>query len=107
MLQGTALERNETIVVVMESSCGGNFSYEVQGKQAQFLGQGQLHDKKVNANFVTNSSSFMTFASLFDSHGMAPVDQDTFCSYRVTSYASQSFKGVVSLNRTKCLAFKF
>jgi hypothetical protein len=107
MLQGNSLERNETIVVVMESSCGGNFSYEVQGKQAQFLGQGQLYDKKVNANFVTNSSSFMTFASLFDSHGMAPVDQDTFCSYRITSYASQSFKGVVSLNRRKCLAFKF
>jgi hypothetical protein len=97
IFRGAFLERNESIIVVIESSCGGNFSYEIEGENAYYLGAGNMYDPKVNGKFVSNSSSYATFASLFDYHGMAPVNMDTFCSYRITSYASPAFKSYVSL----------
>jgi hypothetical protein len=93
---GTALDNNETIVVVIENSCGGVFSYKIEGENAYYLGLGKLYDPKVDGNSVSNSSSYATFASLFEYHGLAPVDMDTFCSYRITPYATSNFKGVVS-----------
>jgi hypothetical protein len=92
---GAALENNETIVVVIENSCGGVFSYEIAGENANFLGPGKLYDQKVDGNSESKPSSYATFASLFDYHGAAPVDMDTFCSYRITPYATSQFKAVV------------
>jgi hypothetical protein len=100
MLQGTTLDRNETMIVVIKSSCGGEFSYKVQGDRAYYYGQGQLQNVTVNGIFVSAPSSFDSFASLFDEHGVIPLDTNSSCSYRITVYASQAFKDVVCLDDT-------
>lgn len=102
VLQGATLDRNETLVVVVDSSCGGTFTYKVQGERAFYFGPGQLQNKTVNGKLVADPSSYEVFLSLFNDHGVVPIDAKSSCSYKITVYASQAFKDVVSLS-TLCL----
>jgi hypothetical protein len=102
MLQGATLDHNKTIIAVLQGSCGGNFSYTIQGMEARFLGQGALYNTKLNAKMDVESSSYASFAALFDNHGMAPLDSNVSCSYRISSYATQEFKDVV-----RCVGYGF
>ena len=95
MLNGATLDHNETMIVVMNSSCGGAFTYKVQGHRASYFGPGQLQNRSVNGILLSDSSSYDEFLSLFKDHGMTPMDSKSSCSYKISVYASQAFKDVV------------
>jgi hypothetical protein len=97
MLSGAVLDRKEPMIVVVESSCGGIFSYKVKGSRAYYYGPGELQNKTVNGQFTASPSSYDTFLLLFNEHGMTPMGTNSSCSYKISVYASQAFKDVVSL----------
>lgn len=95
-LQDAVEDYNETIIVVVQNSCGGNYTYQVNGVHAKYLGPGDHHDSTVG-DYVVSSSSYATFASLFDEHGEVQIDIQTACNYRITVYPSTTFQDNVSL----------
>ena len=98
ILQGATLDHNETMIVVVNSSCGGTFSYKVQGNRTIYYGPGQLQNTTVNGNLVSDPSSYDVFLSLFNDHGTKQMYTNSSCSYKISVYASQEFKDVVSLS---------
>lgn len=113
-------EYNEQIVVVVENSCGGTFSYEVEGPYSSFLGQGEYDASSLRKSFyfryITNSicfagdlhntkvtdygpyaynTSYNQFIALMDPFGEQPMNSTTGCSYRVIVYPSSAFKDMV------------
>jgi hypothetical protein len=54
-------EGAEGILAVLEDSCGDEFSYEIDGPDAHYLGEGDLHDRKYDDMFFI--SDFQPFPS--------------------------------------------
>ena len=106
ILQGAQLDHNETMLVVIDNSCGGTYTYQVQGDYASYYGPGSLQNKTVNGDKVSAPSSYDFFLSLFNDHGMIPMETNSSCSYKISVYASQEFKNVVSLSANALLPFQ-
>lgn len=92
VLSGSLSDFKEPLVVVLDNACGGNFSYNVTGMQATFMGPGDLHDTSIDGYTPTNSS-YMAFAALFRIRGSVELSPETACNYKITVYPTQAFKG--------------
>jgi hypothetical protein len=85
---------DEPVVVVLESSCGGFFSYEVQGETSNFLGKGDLHDVSIN-DYTAVSSTYEEYASILNEHIIKKSANETSCLFRMTTYPTSEFKDKV------------
>jgi len=89
LLHGVLEANVRDVVVVVENSCSGNFSFVVQGDKASFLGEGDLHDDDVDG-YESVSSTYQGFEDLFAEHRKYPA-QDP-CNYRVNLFATSNYK---------------
>jgi hypothetical protein len=85
---------DEPVVVVLESSCGGVFSYEVQGDVSNFLGEGDLHDVTIN-EYTAVSSTYEEYAFILNEHITNQAANETSCLFRMTTYPTAEFKDKV------------
>lgn len=91
VLAGAVKEIPQPLYAVIENSCGGNFTYVVEGVDASFVGQGNLVEK-TELSFTLVNTSYATFARLFDRHGDVPVDPDTACNYMLMVFPTPEFE---------------
>ena len=73
------------IIVVLHNSCGEDFTYRLDGQDATYLGEGDLHDTKYNHLEIT--SPFAPTVSVEDSS--TSLDK---CDYDLRIYPSPSFE---------------
>jgi hypothetical protein len=75
------------LVVVLENSCGGAFTYEINGPEASLMGFGDLHNPKFNDH--VRSTSYGDNHSLADGIGnLIEIDSEG-CRYYLHVYPSQ------------------
>ena len=80
------------IIVVVENMCEARkLSYQVQGENVVFVGEGDLHNEAVDG-YDKASSSVAHFESLFMEHSYMPEAETNFCGYQVSFFPSSSFK---------------
>ena len=82
--QDILTENVRGIVAVLENTCGQVFSYEINGRDASYLGQGDLHDPKYSN--MEESTGFGFFLSRDE-----PVEKP-HCAYNVRIYPSQQLE---------------
>jgi CHASE domain len=85
--------RNEPhgIVVVVQNSCGDNFTYQINGPQATFLGTKDMHHR--NFGHLGVSAPFASFMQ----HDFA--DADEHCVYDLRIYPSSEMEDEYMTNR--------
>jgi class 3 adenylate cyclase len=89
--EGILVDFKEPLVVVVDNTCGGVYSYEVSGLDARFIGTGDQHDDNVDG-YKSKASSYASFATIFDEHGKNPISSESACNFKISVYASSSFK---------------
>jgi len=80
------------LVVVFENTCNQSFTYELSGKEAQWLGPGDLHDPQFNDYAISKKFEEIDLFSVdIGIYGGLPIDEE-FCAYTVSTYPSQRMK---------------
>ena len=77
------------ILVVLESTCGGLYTYEIQGPETYIVGFGDLHDSTFDP-----WEQEATFASQHLRDGTVSglnISQDAGCQYKIRIYPTQIF----------------
>ena len=87
-------EGTNGIIVVLTGTCGGDFSYKVNGRHPEFLGYGDKHDPKYDNLKV--DSVFAKQLYLSESEGQ--------CAYMVQVYPSDEFKAGYTSNEPVAIA---
>ena len=72
------------IIVVLKNSCGQAYSFVINGSEATFIGEGDLHDPEFNDHRRS--------AQLFDPSDEIRDQEDSHCFYSVDIYPSETFK---------------
>ena len=93
----------KTMTVVLENTCQGPFTYQVQGEQVEYMGQGDLHDPKFS-DYVL-STSLNDTVHLKSSAGLAyklNVDQ---CVYNLLVYPSSDMYTYYNTNMPLLITF--
>lgn len=75
------------IFVVLESTCAQTFTYEIFGNKAVYLGEGNLHDKRVDDDPLVGMFEFSPDATLGEVEGKIE-----FCHYYANVYPSQEWR---------------
>ena len=75
------------IFVVLESTCGEMFTYEIFGHKAVYLGKGNLHDVRVDDDPLVDQFEFSPDATLGEVEG-----EIEFCHYYANVYPSQEWR---------------
>ena len=75
------------IFVVLESSCGQTYTYEIFGHKSVYIGEGNLHDKRVDDDPLVDSFEFSLNATLGEKEG-----EIEFCHYYANVYPSQEWR---------------
>jgi hypothetical protein len=65
------------VIAVVDSSCGHSFTFEIEGHNATYLGEGDLHDPAYEATSVTSPLADFARSS---------------CHYTVTVYATEEYE---------------
>ena len=98
------------IVCVIENSLGQAFTYEVNGKEATFLGMDDLHDEAftefgIKANFESFASDEGGDNDSGAGRGYTgvPID-DEYVSYRINVYPSSEFQAAFVTNQPRLYA---
>jgi hypothetical protein len=97
------------IVVVLNDSCGGEYTYVINGEEVESIGAGDMHDRKYDDN--KRSTSFALLENIADGtrHGL-PLHQE-HCSILLDVYPSNTFYDMNSTNTpvviTVCVALVF
>lgn len=91
------------VVVVLDDSCGGTFSYSVDGSEVTPLGKGDLHDSAYDS--LALKASFGGIDSVADGteHGLS-FNHD-FCPISIVVYPSASFEGIFRSNTPFVMTF--
>ena len=102
----------ESLIVVLENSCGQIYSFEVIEKQVMYLGEGDMHDDKIDGRSA--NTTFKAFEEIqyvivededhtsldeeFDisdeelQHGNAFVPSGNVCSYKIFVYPTAQLR---------------
>jgi class 3 adenylate cyclase len=82
-------EKDIGIILVLENTCAGPVTYEINGKDVKFIGKGDSHDTRFN--YLERRASFQNFSTLEDGteHGM--TFQHEYCPVSIRVYPSQHF----------------
>ena len=84
-----------TIHVVLENTCGQEFTYAIHGQQATYVGSGDLHDTKYD-DTESSTTEFGTFLdqSLLYEDGVGNVDDlpPGQCLYKIHVYPTEEFE---------------
>lgn len=83
----------DPLVVVLESSCGGNYTFEVTSQGALFVGKGELYDATVESSGEIQSSDYDEFAKRMQ--GPQSTSEPTTsisCDFRISIYPSKEFR---------------
>lgn len=87
------LDQDEPLVVVLESSCGGNYTFEVNSQGAQFVGKGELYDPTVESSSERQTSDYEEFAKrLQDPHSEQTTSSSASCDFRIRIYPTKEFR---------------
>lgn len=79
-------DHEQGIFVVLESSCGQMFTYEVFGHKAKFLGEGDHHDKDLDGDKLEDKFEFSPESASSES------DKEKFCHYYAHVYPSSEWR---------------
>jgi hypothetical protein len=84
--EGLLPENTPGVVVVLENTCDGPFTYHVVGEKAEYLGKGDLHDPKFDD--MERAVDFARDDGILEASLGIGVNQD-ICAYRLRVYPSQ------------------
>jgi hypothetical protein len=86
--EGIFTETSPTVHVVISNTCNQTMTFEVDGRSATFLGEGDLHITKFSSMRETG-----TFAGFANSHDLLLDDEASdHCEYFQTVYPTQEFQ---------------
>lgn len=79
---------DEPLTAVVQTSCGGEFSFSVRGENVEFLGPGDLHETIPDVGTMELlESTFEQFDELIKSFSDTyPTGKKVFCSYRLLTF---------------------
>lgn len=85
-----------SMTIVLENTCDGVATYEINGPDVKFMGMGDLHDTKYSD--MGQTASFDTLLNS-DEHGESriAINQD-WCAYSIRVYPTQNFEDQNSTN---------
>jgi Adenylate and Guanylate cyclase catalytic domain len=103
-------EGSNGIVVVVESPCNENFTYQIFGSEVKYLGVGDFHDDKyVHLERSGKPSDFTTISLHKDEFSGLPLVSE-FCPYTLRLYPSDLMKsdfetsnGIIFMVSTICI----
>jgi hypothetical protein len=84
--EGLLPENTPGVVVVLENTCDGPFTYKVVGEKAEYMGQGDLHDLSFDG--MERAVDFASENDIFDAPLGIGVHQG-ICAYSLRVYPSQ------------------
>jgi hypothetical protein len=88
-------EHEQGIFVVLESSCGQSFTYEIFGRKAVYLGEGDQHDINLDGDRLKDTFEFSRKTNNEESHklGLCHYDAHVFPSnqWRDRFFTSQPY----------------
>lgn len=76
-------QATDGLLVNINDTCGSDFTYLINGSQAVFLGQGDLHNPKYNN--LKQTSIFISDIQVVNS-------SSPLCAYAITTYPTESFE---------------
>ena len=82
------------IFVVLESTCGQTFTYEIFGHKAVYMGEGNLHDTRVDDDPLVDRFEFSPETASGDVEG-----KFDFCHYYANVYPSQEWREQFSTDK--------
>lgn len=85
-------ELDVPVVAVVNSTCGGVYSFSVKDLTSQFLGTGDIHDLTVEDYVPSSSSDTVEFLRLFDNHGRENLDPSLTCAYVVSVFPTAAYR---------------
>jgi hypothetical protein len=88
--EGLLAENTLGVVVVLENTCDGPFTYKVVGEEAEYMGQGDLHDPKFDG--MERAVDFARENDILEASLGIGVNQD-ICAYSLRVYPSQELYG--------------
>lgn len=94
-------EDSDGVIAVFENSCGGSFTYRIDGGETFYLGQGDQHDPAYD--YLVQSSTIGELlktadSSLTSGYTGVPFD-DEFCPKTLSVYASQEYEDQFHTNQ--------
>jgi hypothetical protein len=91
------------IVVVLNDSCGSEYTYVINGEEVESIGAGDMHDHKYDD--MKKSTSFALIHNIADGtrYGL-PLDQD-HCNILLDVYPSNAFYEIYSTNTPIVITF--
>ena len=92
-------EFTEPLLVVVENSCGGQFTFNVTGSQAVYGGVGDLHAGREGLSYDVQNITKEEFADIFDDHGAVAIDLESGCNYVINVHPSADFEKSYSTAR--------
>jgi len=77
------------LVVVFKNTCNQTFTYEINGREAEWLGPGDHHDTKYDG--LRKTKTFGNIGKNDRSYGGLPIDEE-YCSYAISTYPSKRMR---------------
>lgn len=92
---------DEPLTAVVDTSCGGQFTFQINGNQVSFVGAGDLHEDIPDVGEITTTSTtYQSFDELIAKNSaLYPTTDTTLCSYMVTLYPTNDFYSYYITNR--------
>lgn len=85
-------ENTNGVVVVFQNPCNPDFTYQIDGPKAIFLGRGDLHDAQYDDQLVqSNFFELRSFSVGSSKYAGPPIDQE-FCPFTLSVYPSDVMK---------------
>jgi hypothetical protein len=85
--EGLLPENTPGVVIVLENTCDGPFTYKVVGEKAEYMGQGDLHDPSFDS--MERAVNFASENDIFEAPLGIGIHQD-ICAYSLRVYPSQA-----------------
>ncbi|CAB9499094.1 Receptor-type guanylate cyclase gcy [Seminavis robusta] len=86
-LEGLVPEGVKGIYCVVRNDCGQDYTFVINGKDAVFIGEGDHHDPRYDANEVSTQFSELEYQDQSSSTEQ-PIDDNFHCSYSLSIYPS-------------------
>lgn len=90
LFAGVMEEDLAPLIVVLESSCGGNVTFEVSGDDVFYVGQGSQYDASVSVSEIQESDYSMFAAQLQQDSSFANTSSG--CDFRFKVYPTEEFR---------------
>lgn len=102
-------ERGQGITCVLQNTCGGTYSYQIDGRDATYLGAGDKHDPVYN--YLEHTFPFGPATNLLDdhahsNHGSQDFDQhrsDEYCRFTLHVFPTKHLEEGIRTNQPAIL----